>query len=223
MCNRLLSWTRQLTVSAALGRKIENDRSGRHALDHRFGYQDWRFLAWHNRGRYHRVAFRNHFSEQLALLGIEGFILRFRVSACVLCIASFKWQFHKPSAQTLHLLFHSRTNIVRRHHSSHPLRRCNRLQSGDASTNYQNSRRRDCPGGRGHHGKNARQFVRNHHHSFVSGDRSHRGKRVHALSACGARHQLNRICARSRFGHLLHSLGGRQRPHEPDQHLTFAH
>src|SRR6185312_11620734 len=41
-----LSRLRQFTVSAALRRQIQDDRSRRHALDHRFRYEHRRLLAW---------------------------------------------------------------------------------------------------------------------------------------------------------------------------------
>ena len=76
---------------------------------HLGGHQHGRLLAGDDRGGDHHVAFGDHAGQQLALAGVESFVLRGAVAARILRILGFDGEFDEAAAQALHLLFGRRT------------------------------------------------------------------------------------------------------------------
>src|ERR1700677_2001721 len=112
----------KFAVASALASKIENDGARRHSLHHLFRYQHWRLLAGDDRSGNHNVALGNDTGKQLALFGVEGFILRGAISSGVLRVFGFNRELDKTTSETLHLLFRSGPKIVSGNHGTQPAR-----------------------------------------------------------------------------------------------------
>ncbi len=159
---------RQLAVAAALGRKIDDDRSRRHAVDHLFGHQYRRFLPGNDSRRDDNVALRDDLAQQFALPLIKRFVLRLSVAAGILRVLHFQRKLDEASSETLHLLLDRGPQIVSRNHRSQSSCGSNRLQSGDAYSDDQHASRRDGSGGGSQHRKDTRQGVGGNKHCLVA-------------------------------------------------------
>ena len=62
--------------------------------------------------------------------------------------------------------------------------------SPNACTDHENARGSYRSGSGGEHGENSRQSIGGEHHRFITANRGHGRKHVHALRARGTRHQL---------------------------------
>ena len=182
----------QLAVAAALGRQIDDHRSGRHALHHLPGDQHRRALAGNRRGGDDDVAAGDDFGHHLALAAVERLVLRLGVAALVLGVAGFKRQLDELRADALHLLLGGGPHVVGLHRRAEPPRGGDRLQPRHAGADDEHARGLDGAGRGGEHGKHARQVAGGQQHGLVAGHGRHRRQRVHALRARDARHQLHR-------------------------------
>ena len=67
-----------------------------------------------------------------------------------------------------------------------------------------------------------RRSVRGKHNCFVTANRGHRRKHVHALRACRSRHQFHGKRGHSLGGDFLNRFDGAQRPQESNEYLPAA-
>ena len=148
-------------------------------------------LARDDRRADHHVALGHHAAEQLALALVERLVLGARIATRILGILGLDRQFDEAPPQALHLFLGRRPHVVSGSDGSQPSRRSDGLKPHHACTDNEDVRRSDGSRGRGQHGEHARQPVRGQQHCFVTADRGHRGQRVHALGARGARHEFN--------------------------------
>src|SRR5207244_4061323 len=79
-----LSSFRNLAISSALGREIEDDRTRRHALNHLLGNEYGRFFPRNDGGGNHHVAFLHDLPKQFALTAVKIFSLRPSVTLGIL-------------------------------------------------------------------------------------------------------------------------------------------
>ncbi len=99
------------------------------------------FLPGHDgRGDDH-VVFRDYFSHEFALAGVEGFVLRRGVSARILRILGLDGQFDEASAEALHLFLHGGPHIVGRNDRAQTTRGGDCLQTRHADADDQDARR----------------------------------------------------------------------------------
>src|SRR5580692_11401154 len=104
----------EFAVAAALGREVDDDRTGRHAFHHVGGDEHGRLFSGDDRGGDDHVAFRDHAGQQFALAGVEIFVLRGAVATGILRVLGFDGKFDEAAAQALHLLFGGGTHVIRR-------------------------------------------------------------------------------------------------------------
>src|SRR5712691_3284728 len=207
----------EFAIASAFGGEVDNHGTRRHSFHHVGGDQHRRHLPGdHSSGNDH-VALCNDAGQQFALAGVKGFVLGSAVTARVLGVLSFNGQLDKAAAQALHLLFGGGTHVIGRSHRAQPPSRGDSLQSRHSGTDDEYPRRRDRTRGRRHHGKDSDGRFRRQQHRFVTADRPHGGKRVHALRACGARYQFNRERRNPCRGNLQRDVGRTEGTQKSDQ------
>src|SRR5580693_7135893 len=165
---------RQLAVSAAFGRQIDDDRARCHAGNHFLGYENGRFFSWNDRRRDDHIAFRHHFSKKFALLFVELFSLGGGIAARVLSVFGFDGDFDEASAEALNLLLYSGAQVVSGNNCAKSSRSSDSLESGDTAADDKNARGSDRSCGGGEHGENLGKRVGGDHNSFVAADGGHR-------------------------------------------------
>ena len=101
-----------LAVAAALGRQIDDNRTGLHRVHHLRGDQNRRPLARDQCGGDHHIAVRDDFDHHFTLTAIEGFILRFRIAPFVFRVRRFERKLDELCPQALDLFLDGRPDVI---------------------------------------------------------------------------------------------------------------
>ena len=211
---------RQRAVAATLRGKIDDDRTGRHAVDHLLRDENRRLFSWYQRGGDDHVAPGDDPQHHFPLAPVERLVLRLRIAPLVLGIASVERHLHETRAQALHLLLDGRPYVVRFHFRAQPTGSGDRLQAGNAGANDEDFGGGEGAGGRHQHRKHPGQRVGREQHSFVSSDGCHGRQRVHALRPGDPRHELHRQCRGAGLRDRADRVGRSERIGEADHRLA---
>ncbi len=196
----------QLAVASGHGGKINDHRTGLHALHHRFCDQRGCFFT-RNRGSG---------DDDVHLLGLlceQGHFRLDELRAHLFGIATGtgaifgKVEFQKLGSHTVDLVLDRWARVEGSHNRAEVLRSANRRKSGNTGTDDQHLCWRDFACGGDLSDEETPEVMRTFDDGAVSGDVRHRTENVHRLGACDARHGLQRECRDFLTGEFFQKVG----------------
>ena len=187
-----LSGLRQFAVAAAFGRQIDDDRSGRHALDHRLADQLGRRASRDQRGGDDDILLGDVARGQRRLLGLVLGRHLLGVAARGLGLLELLvLDGDELAAQALDLLLGRRPHVVGRDHRAKPLGRGDGLQARDARAHDEGLGGPHSAGCGHHHREGSVETGGGVDDALVAGEIGLAGEYVHHLRAGDARHEFH--------------------------------
>ena len=224
LCSTISSGLGELGIAAALGREIDDDRAGPHALDHRLGQQLRRRASWDQRRGDDDVLALDVLGHELRLLllvGVRHLLgVAAEVSACLNSSSSTAMNL-APSEATCSLTA-GRTSVAV---TMAPSRRAVAMAWRPATpTPMTNTRAAGTvPAARHHHRQSALERGSGIDHGLVAGEIRLRRQHVHDLRAGDARHQLHGEQSDAGLGQRIEAFGIGERIEHADQRGALLH